>query len=135
VLRDHPIFGVGWGSIRTVLEHDYRVTRDTVVAFTAENYFLERALALGLVGMALTIALCVHFFRNARARPRDAWPRAALLAGGAAFYVQAQVIPAADPESRYILWTMFAIAERMRQASLEAGEGPPEDDGSPGDAS
>jgi hypothetical protein len=120
VLRDHPVFGLGWGSIGTALEHEYRVTREKSVAFTAENYFLERALAQGLVGLGFTIALCVLFFRNVRTPPRptaDAWPRAALIAGAVAFYVQAQVIPAADPESRYVLWTLFSIAERMRMDS------------------
>ncbi len=119
VLRDHPLLGVGWGSIRSTLEGDYRVTRDRIVAFTAENYFLERAVATGLVGLAFTVALFALFVRNLRARPGggDPWPRAALVAGGVAFYVQAQFIPAADPPSRYMLWILFALAERMRAAA------------------
>lgn len=129
VLRDHPVLGVGWGSIRTALEGQYRVSRDSMVAFTAENYFLERALASGLVGLAMTIAVCVLFFRNARARPPPEevpWPRTALLVGGVAFYVQAQVIPAVDPTCQYFLWTLFAIAERMRLlARGEAGSDAP----------
>lgn len=129
VLRDHPLLGVGWGSIRTALEHDYRLTREGTVAFTAENYFLERALATGLVGLILTIVLCVLFFRNGRSRaPADPvpWPRGALLAGGVAFYVQAQVIPAADVPSQYILWALLAMAERMRIAARESSpEAPP----------
>ena len=123
VIRDHPLLGVGWGSMRTALEHDYRVTRSKLVAFTSENYFLERAVATGLVGLGLTLALCVLFFRNARSRaPGDPlpWPRVALLAGGVAFYVQAQFIPAADPASRYVLWTLFAVAERMRIAATRS---------------
>lgn len=124
VLQDHPILGVGWGSIRTALEEDYRVTRDEVVAFTAENYFLQRALAHGLVGLGIAVALCVLYFRNLRARPPDRarWPRTALLTGGIAFYVQAQFIPTADPASRYVLWILFALAERMRRAARDAAE-------------
>ncbi|MFN8177968.1 MAG: O-antigen ligase family protein [bacterium] len=117
VLQDHPVLGVGWGSIRTALEENYRITRDQNVSFTAENYFLERALAFGLVGLTLTLVLCGLFFRNARSRPPPdplPWPRAAILCGGVAFYVQAQFIPAADPPSRYLLWILLALAERMR---------------------
>ncbi len=66
VLRDHPVFGLGWGSIRTSLEGAYRITRADPVAFTAENYFLQRAIALGFVGLALYLALWVRFARNMR---------------------------------------------------------------------
>jgi O-antigen ligase len=133
LLQDHPILGVGWGSIRTALEEEYRVTLDKSVAFTAENYFLERAVALGLVGLVLTIAVCVLFFRNAASRASpdpDPWPRAALLTAGVAFYVQAQVIPAEDVPSRYILWVMCAVAERMRLSARaqEIGSASPSGD-------
>ena len=47
------------------------------------------------------------------------WPRVAILAAGVAFYVQAQFIPAADATSRYTLWILFALAERMRIAFRE----------------
>ena len=128
VLRDHPLLGVGWGGIRTALEENYRITRDEVVSFTAENYFLERALATGVVGLGLTLLVCVLFFRNVRVRaPADPmpWPRAALLSGGVAFYLQAQFIPSADPESRYVLWILLALAERMLLASRTAAMKPP----------
>lgn len=120
VLVDHPLLGVGWGSIRSFLEHDYRVTRAWTVAFASENYFLQRGMALGVPGLALYISLCILFFRNASRRPPPgdpAWPRAALVIGGAVFYVQAQTFPAAHATGNYLLWTMFAIAENMARAS------------------
>jgi O-antigen ligase len=119
VLADHPVIGVGWGSIRSFLEHDYRVTRAWTVAFASENYFLQRGMALGVPGLALYVILCVLFFRHALRRPppgASTWPRAALLIGGVVFYVQAQTYPAAHATSNYLLWTMFAIAENMARA-------------------
>jgi len=122
VLRDNPILGVGWGGVRSALEHDYRISRAEAVAFTAENYFLQRGVALGLPGIILSVLLCILFFRNA-VLPRGGllgqnWPRAAILIAGVAFYVQAQSFPAAQPTGTYVLWTLFGLAERMRQNSL-----------------
>ncbi|MFH1688995.1 MAG: O-antigen ligase family protein [Candidatus Eisenbacteria bacterium] len=124
VLRDNPILGVGWGGARSALEHDYRVTRADAVAFTAENYFLHRGVALGLPGIVLSVLLCILFFRNAvlprGELPDRNWPRAAILIAGVAFYVQAQTFPAAQPTGTYILWMLFGLAERMRESSLAA---------------
>ncbi|MBD3349291.1 MAG: hypothetical protein GF400_08880 [Candidatus Eisenbacteria bacterium] len=124
VVRDHPFLGVGWGSIRTALEGRYRVTRAREVAFTAENYFLQRGLAMGVPGLLLSLAVCVLFFRNvvrSRARAEAAgWPRAALLIGGTAFYLQAQSFPAAEPASNYLLWILLAVAERMSVSKTDA---------------
>jgi O-antigen ligase len=120
VLRDHPLTGVGWGGIRSSLEHEYRVTRGTAIAYTAENYFFQRGMALGFPGLALYVVLFVLFFRSAlRARgdtPEAPWPRAAVLAGGVAFYLQAQAIPATQATANYVLWLLFALAERMDAA-------------------
>lgn len=123
VLEEHPIFGVGWGSIRHAFEGEYRISRDIVVSFAAENYFLQRAVAMGGVGLILVFWACILFFRNAWTRPppgMEDWPRAALLVGGAAFYLQGQTYPTDDPFSRFVLWMMFALAERMRIAFREA---------------
>jgi hypothetical protein len=120
VVRDHPLTGVGWGGIRRSLEFDYRITRAHAVAFGAENYFLQRAVALGLPGLALYVALFVIFFRNlgrTRGSPAAAvWPGAALLVGGIAFCVQAQSIPATTATTNFVLWLLFATAERMAEA-------------------
>lgn len=121
VIRDNPILGVGWGGVRSALENEYRVTRAESVAFTAENYFLQRGVVLGLPGIVLYVLLCVLFFRNA-VRPRGelpdtSWPRAAILIAGVAFYLQAQTFPAAQPTGTYILWMLFGLAERMRESS------------------
>ncbi len=125
VMRDHPLTGVGWGSIRTALEERYRVTRAQQVAFAAENYFLQRGVALGIPGLILSVAICVLFFRNVvRSVPSaggETWPRAALLIGGTAFYLQAQFFPTAMPASNFLLWTLLAIAERMREGSAGGG--------------
>jgi O-antigen ligase len=126
IMRDRPIIGVGWGSVRSFLEGDYQLTRSGAVARGAENYFLQRGMALGVTGLALYVALCVIFFRNVSRRgpPDDpAWPRAALLIGGLAFYVQAQTFPAAHATSNYLLWVMFAVAENMARAGVTGGAG------------
>ncbi len=125
VLVDHPVRGVGWGAIRSSLEGKYRISRAEVVAFVAENYFLHRAMAVGLPGLLLYIAICVLFFRNA-IRSRDGpagarWPRPAILAGGAAFYVQAQVMPSTDASVNYAGWLLLAAAEAMYEATRAGG--------------
>lgn len=128
VMRDNPLLGVGWGSVRSALEQDYRLTRADAVAFAAENYFLQRGVALGIPGLVLSILLCVLFFRNA-VRPRGelpdpSWPRAAILTAGIVFYVQGQTFPVANFSGSYVLWLLFALAERMRESSLGRGRAP-----------
>ena len=136
VVRDHPLLGVGWGGIHTSLEYDYRISRAETVGFTAENQFLLRGVALGIPGILLMMALCVVFFRNATRRPRDtragpgapgpetdgaSWPAAAILVGGAAYYVQAMFIPAAEMSNSYLLWFLYALAEARSGPPLESG--------------
>jgi O-antigen ligase len=117
ILRDRPITGVGWGGIRSKLEHEYRVARGTAIAYAAENYFLQRGMALGFPGLLLYVGLFVLFFRKALRSRGDApdamWPRIAILAGGAAFYMQAQAVPGTQATANYVLWFLFAVAERM----------------------
>jgi hypothetical protein len=126
IMRDHPLTGVGWGGIRSSLEHEYRVTRGTAIAYTAENYFFVRGMALGLPGVALYVALLALFARNVLRSSGDTraspWPRAAVIAGGAAFYVQAQAIPGTQATANYVIWLLFAIAERMA-SEARAGAG------------
>jgi O-antigen ligase len=128
IMVDHPIVGVGWGSIRSFMEEEYRVTRAHAVAFAAENYFLQRGVALGLPGIILFVILCVLFFRNAlwpRGDPAGAaWPRAAIIVGGVAFYFQAQTFPAASATSGHLLWLLFALAEAMHESSVRVPPGP-----------
>ena len=121
VISDHPLFGLGWGSIRTSLEGEYRLSRADPVAFTAENYFLQRAVALGLVGLALYLGLWVVFVSNVRALGRartanggpDPLPTAMVVAA-VAFLLQAQVIPATNVSTNSVLWLIFASAEALR---------------------
>lgn len=122
VIRDNPLLGVGWGSVRSALEHDYRLTRAEAVAFAAENYFLQRGVALGIPGLVLVALLCILFFRNAM-RPRGeladpSWPRDAILVAGVVFYVQGQTFPVAYVCGNYMLWLLFALAERMNEDPL-----------------
>ncbi len=122
ILRDHPLIGVGWGGVQSAMRGEYRITRADPVAYTAENYFLQRAVALGLVGLSLYVALLVRFFRDVRflrgdraGAPDRAWIGTALLTGGVAFLVQAQLIPAANVSTNSVLWLFFAIAETLRR--------------------
>jgi O-antigen ligase len=127
VVRDNPLLGVGWGGVRTALEHDYRETRADAVAFTAENYFLQRAVALGIPGFLLVVLLCILFFRNAilpRGQlPDPSWPRAAILTAGVAFYLQGQTFPTGYMSGILILWLLIASAERMRESVVRHVEG------------
>ena len=130
VLRDHPLLGVGWGGIGGALEFEYRISKAKNIAFTAENMFLQRGLALGIPGMLLTIAIALRFLRNttrfssrALAEGDVPWPRGALLIGGAAFYAQGMVIPVGNETSNFLLWVLLAIAEAGSRAAAE-GESP-----------
>lgn len=124
ILHDHPLIGVGWGGVKSAMQGEYRVTRADPVAFTAENYFLQRAVALGLIGLSLYVALLVRFFRDVRLlrrgdgadAPDRAWIGTALLTGGVAFFVQAQLIPAASVSTNSVLWLFYAIAETLRRS-------------------
>lgn len=121
IIRDHPVFGLGWGSTTTHLAGEYRISRADPVAFTAENYFLMRAVALGLVGLGMYVALWLLFIRNTRDLRREWAGRrpvdpvtTAMIAGAVAFIVQAQVIPATNISTNSVLWMMFAAAEALR---------------------
>ena len=126
IMTDHPLTGVGWGSIRSSLEYDYRITRAQAVAFGAENYFLQRGIALGIPGLLIAAAVLVlflrHVFRSSGRGIGPDWPRGAILIGGAAFYVQAMSYPAADAVVNFVLWLFLALAERMwRDDPLRSG--------------
>lgn len=117
VMSDHPLVGVGWGGIVSSLESSYRLTRSYVVAMCAENYFLHRGMALGVPGLLLYVAILILFLRNTMRFRGDpwstAWPRVAILAGGVAFYVQAQVMPTTDASGNFLLWVLLALSESM----------------------
>ena len=122
VLRDHPVLGLGWGGIRTSLEGAYRISRADPVAFSAENYFLHRATALGFVGLTLYAALWFCFVRNMLALRRACGAQSsadplttAMITAGVAFVVQAQVIPATNISPNSVLWLLFATAEALRR--------------------
>jgi O-antigen ligase len=132
ILRDHPLFGVGWGGVQSAMQGEYRITRADPVAYTAENYFLQRAVALGLVGLSLYVGLLVRFFGDVRfllrrraSDPDRAWIGTALLTGGVAFIVQAQLIPAANVSTNSVLWLFFAIAETLRRSASGPAAGAP----------
>lgn len=123
LLADHPVMGVGWGSHAMTEEYQLVRTKGIQALAAAENFFLQRAIATGFLGMGLAIALCVLYFVYAFTKPPDGfpitadrWPREMLIIAGAAFYVQAQTQPTADNPNNYLLWILLAIAERMRMA-------------------
>jgi O-antigen ligase len=126
VIRDHPFFGLGWGGIRTSLEGAYRISRADAVAFTAENYFLQRAIALGLIGLALYLALWYSFARGVRDLRRQ-WNKSAgvdpvttaMVTTAVAFLAQAQVMPATNISSNSVLWLLVATAEALRAPLLD----------------
>jgi putative inorganic carbon (HCO3(-)) transporter len=129
VLRDHPVFGLGWGGIRHSLEGAYRLSRAEAVAFTAENYFLQRAIALGLVGLGLYVGLWARFAGNLRRmlrlRGASSGPDplvTAMAAGAAAFLTIAMLIPATNVSVNSVLWLMFAIASSLSKAGVPADE-------------
>lgn len=120
ILADHPITGLGWGGIRDSVTNDYRVSRASSVGVAAENYFLQRALALGIPGLLLYVLVTVRFFRNLRGPagppgggPETVWPKGALVVGGVAYYTQAMLYPTADVSMGYTLWLLLALAEGM----------------------
>jgi hypothetical protein len=132
IVSEHPLLGVGWGGIFTSLKYTHRISRAEPVAFGVENYFLQRAVALGIPGLALYLSLFVLFFRNlsrTRGSPVAAsWPVAAVLTGGVALYVQAQGIPTTAATTNLVLWLLFALSARMAEESgpgaraLEVGQ-------------
>ncbi len=54
-IKNHPIFGIGWGSIGKVLGQDARGT-----GFNASNIFLEVWLGAGLLGFLAFVVLLVY---------------------------------------------------------------------------
>ncbi|HMB71383.1 MAG TPA: O-antigen ligase family protein, partial [bacterium] len=113
-LADHPLTGLGWGSIGETVLQDYRVAKLESIGVGAENWWLHRGLALGLPGLALYGFLAFQFGRRVTRRRRSGdrqWPRRGLLVGGMAYFAQAMLYPAAGFEAGYVLWLLFALAE------------------------
>jgi O-antigen ligase len=128
IIRDHPVFGLGWGAMSTSLEGAYRITRADAVAFTVENYFLQRAVALGLVGLGLFVGLWVRFIVNLRrlmrssGGPRRPDPLAIAMAASAiAFFTHAMFMPASNVSTNSVLWFLFAVAGSLSDGSGTAG--------------
>jgi O-antigen ligase len=131
LLRDHPVLGVGWGGIWGALHGEYRMTRAQPVAFGAENYFLQRAIALGLVGLALYVwVLAMYTRRLAGLRGFEPESRglgplgAGMLVATLAFFTQAEVIPAANVSTNSVLWLFFAVAESLTARHAASGGAP-----------
>ena len=53
------------------------------------------------------------------------WPRLAVLVGGVAYFTQAMFIPADYHTNNYLLWILFAMAERMAQEREALTSGAP----------
>jgi hypothetical protein len=131
-LLDHPIVGVGWGGISELQEGEYRIAREGTLPAAPENYFLYRVVALGVPGGLLYIALAVHFLRKfRRSGPSMSsggnggvrWPRTAILACGAAFYVQGMFLPVGSVPNNYFLWLLIGLAESAADAPGPQGRG------------
>lgn len=122
---DHPIRGVGWGGIAELTKGEYQIARSEMVPTGPENYFLFRMVAMGIPGLLLYGALPFLFLRDCR-RPRGAgeaaraFPRAAVLATAAAYWVQGMFMPSGSYPNNYVLWLLLGLAESMREASYSA---------------
>ncbi len=121
---DHPVLGLGWGGISRLSGDEYQMSWSRAVAPAPENYFFYRLVALGIPGLALYVLLLGLFLRNCFAPlpgPEGAagipWPRAAILAAAAGFYVHGMLIPDGGASNNYMLWLLFAISETMRERS------------------
>lgn len=78
VIRDHPVLGIGWGSITSYLGTDSRpasnaggvATAGTGAGLNSSNLFLEVWLGSGLVGL---VAFCILWFGIAISAARNFW--------------------------------------------------------------
>lgn len=124
IIRDHPVTGVGWGGAQDAFANRYRISRAENVGFRAENYFLHRAVALGLPGLAVSLWLCFRHLRLLHAiRRREApggWPRDALVVGALVFWVQAMLYPVDEAGTNQLLWILFAVTESAADAGRAA---------------
>ncbi|MEZ5064392.1 MAG: O-antigen ligase family protein [bacterium] len=116
VLADHPLTGLGWGSIGADVFRDYRIARSESIGVGAENWWLHHGLALGIPGLILAGMILVFFFRDATRHARE-WPRTAILVGGLGYFVQAMLYPSAGFVAGYVLWILIGLSERMAVAS------------------
>lgn len=64
IIRDHPILGVGLGSVQEAMHEGYRVAYTSIVASTSENFLLERGIESGLPGLFLYVAILGLGFRD-----------------------------------------------------------------------
>ncbi len=64
LIRDNPILGVGLGSVEEAIRRGHRLSYDLAVAFTSENFLLERGVESGIPGLLLYAALVYAAFRN-----------------------------------------------------------------------
>lgn len=126
---EHPIRGVGWGGISELTKGDYQIARSEMVPTGPENYFLFRMVAMGIPGLLLYGALPFLFLRDCR-RPRGAgdaahaFPRAAILAAVAAYWVQGMFMPSGSYPNNYVLWLLLGLAESMREVSRPESASP-----------
>jgi O-antigen ligase len=115
-LADHPVLGVGWGGIPELREN---FVAQKSLPPAPENYFLHRAVAIGVPGLLLFLGLLVVFLRNwRRSRGVDpSWPRVAVGVGVVTYFGQAMFFPGENYTNNYVLWMLFAIAEAMARAA------------------
>lgn len=120
LIRDHPIFGIGWERFVTVGPSAMRQSPNyplTGIGLEIHNVFLSHVTELGIVGGGLWIlAFCWVSF-NAGIRPCSAelypW-RVAFLAFFGMFLAVAMAAPLADPQANLIFWMMGGLVAMER---------------------
>lgn len=126
LIRDHPIFGIGWERFVTVGPSAMRQSPNyplTGVGLEIHNVFLSHITELGIFGGGLWIlAFCWVTF-NAAFRPcsTELYPwRVAFLAFWGMFLAVAMAAPLADPQANLIFWMMGGLVAMERYSVARA---------------
>lgn len=133
LLRDNLLLGVGLGSVEEAMRAGYRVTYSGVVAYTSENFLLERAIESGLLGLLLYGAVVWIGFGNAirgwqigvRRLDRDRREASrCVLAFLTGFFTQGLTIAVGSFAHMALLGVFLALASALaEQGSADANEG------------
>jgi O-antigen ligase/polysaccharide polymerase Wzy-like membrane protein len=124
VVRDHPVFGLGFGRYQTAALPYYQRHPDADRHSHAHNNFLQMAAEAGLVGLAAFTLLFVTALRlgfetvvRTRGRPAQATALGAWLALTAFLVGGLTQYTFGDNEVAIAMWSMLAVLMRLRDAA------------------